>query len=125
MRRFHVRDAQGRWHTGAWAFVELWTHLPYLRWLAQAVRTLHLVRPLDAVYRPFARWRLSRPAAPKEPEYRQGVRRDDPPSQLQPVRSPRTGTLPSGAALKTLGALGGFHAFFRIQCRWVLSILSP
>jgi hypothetical protein len=29
MRRFHVRDAQGRWQSGAWAFVELWTHLPY------------------------------------------------------------------------------------------------
>jgi predicted DCC family thiol-disulfide oxidoreductase YuxK len=63
MRRFHVRDAQGRWQSGAWAFVELWTHLPYFRWLAQAVRTLHLVRPLDAVYGPLARWRPSRRCA--------------------------------------------------------------
>jgi predicted DCC family thiol-disulfide oxidoreductase YuxK len=60
MARMHVRDANGRWHTGAAAFVELWRHLSGYRWLARTVSALRLTRPLDAVYRRFARWRVAR-----------------------------------------------------------------
>lgn len=60
MARFHVRDAQGRWHTGAWAFAELWSHLPGYRWLAASLRLLRLLPLLDQAYVRFARWRLQR-----------------------------------------------------------------
>lgn len=60
MARMHVRDDRGTWHTGAAAFVEMWRHLRGYRWLAGAVTALRLTRPLDAVYRRFARWRLAR-----------------------------------------------------------------
>lgn len=33
MRRFHVRDAQGRLHHGAAGFARLWRELPGWRWL--------------------------------------------------------------------------------------------
>ncbi len=60
MARFHVRDASGIWHIGAWGFVELWSHLPAYRWLARLLRGLRLVGILDRVYNRFARWRLKR-----------------------------------------------------------------
>ena len=60
MARFHVRDAVGRWHTGAWAFAELWSHLPAYRWLAGLLRGLNLLPALDRAYTGFARWRLRR-----------------------------------------------------------------
>lgn len=60
MARLHVRDTRGRWHTGAWAFAELWSHLPGYRQLARLVRRLRLVRLLDWGYGHFARWRLAR-----------------------------------------------------------------
>jgi predicted DCC family thiol-disulfide oxidoreductase YuxK len=60
MARFHVLDASGRWQTGAWAFIELWSHLPAYRWLAYLLRALHLEKILDWVYTRFARWRLQR-----------------------------------------------------------------
>lgn len=58
MARFHVIDASGHWHTGAWGFVELWRHLPAYRWVATLLTRLHLVPVLDWAYRRFARWRL-------------------------------------------------------------------
>ena len=60
MARFHVRDAAGRWQTGAWGFAELWSHLPAYRWLARSLRTLRLLPLLDWVYSGFARWRVRR-----------------------------------------------------------------
>ena len=35
MARMHVRDRNGRWHTGAWAFAELWSHLKGYRGLSR------------------------------------------------------------------------------------------
>jgi predicted DCC family thiol-disulfide oxidoreductase YuxK len=60
MQRLHVRDAQGRWQTGAWGFVELWGHLPGYRWLSQLIRYSGTSALLDRLYTPFARWRLRR-----------------------------------------------------------------
>lgn len=60
MAVLHVRDAQGRWCRGAYAFAELWIHLRGYRLLARLLLTAHLLRPLDALYRVFARWRLKR-----------------------------------------------------------------
>lgn len=64
MARFHVRDASGFWHTGAWGFVELWSHLPAYRWLASLLRKLRLVGLLDRFYSRFADWRLRRRCDP-------------------------------------------------------------
>lgn len=58
MARFHVRDASGRWQTGAWGFAELWSHLPAYRWLAYTLRALRLLPLLDRVYAVFARRRV-------------------------------------------------------------------
>ena len=60
MARFHVLDSHGRWHTGAWGFAELWSHLPGYRLLAHASRWLGAVRILDGAYTRFTRWRLRR-----------------------------------------------------------------
>ena len=60
MARFHVRDSQGRWQTGAWGFVELWSHLAAYRWLAAGMRSLRVIGILDYAYTLFARWRLRR-----------------------------------------------------------------
>ena len=60
MARFHVRDANGRWQTGAWAFVELWSQLPAYRWLAFTLRALRLLPLMDRVYSIFARRRVRR-----------------------------------------------------------------
>ena len=63
MARFHVRDPQGRWQTGAWGFVELWSHLSAYRWLARGMRSLRLTGILDFAYTRFACWRLRRRCA--------------------------------------------------------------
>jgi len=60
MARFHVRDRHGRWLTGAWAFAELWSHLPWYRLAGAALRRLRLLPLIDRAYAPFARWRLAR-----------------------------------------------------------------
>ena len=60
MARFHVRDAAGRWQTGAFGFAELWSHLPAYRWLARTLRSLRLLPLLDRAYIRVARWRLRR-----------------------------------------------------------------
>lgn len=58
LRRFHVRDAQGRLVSGAAAFARLWQTLPGWRWLGRLVALKVLgVRPLlpvaEAAYRLF------------------------------------------------------------------------
>lgn len=58
MARFHVLDAAGNWHTGAFGFIELWHHLPAYRWLSRTLCTLRLVTALDWLYSRFANWRL-------------------------------------------------------------------
>lgn len=60
MARFHVRNAAGRWQTGAFGFAALWSHLPAYRWLAFTLRSLRVLPLLDRVYVRFARWRLHR-----------------------------------------------------------------
>lgn len=60
MARFHVRDRDGQWQTGAYGFAELWSHLRGYRVLSRIVSTLHLLPMLDAAYTRFARWRLRR-----------------------------------------------------------------
>ncbi len=58
MARFHVRDTQGQWQTGAAAFVELWLHLGPYRWLGRAVTALRLVPLLEWAYVRWAERRL-------------------------------------------------------------------
>jgi predicted DCC family thiol-disulfide oxidoreductase YuxK len=57
--RLHVLNAAGDWQTGAWAFAELWSHLPRYRVLASLLRHTGLLRPLDQVYNVIARRRPS------------------------------------------------------------------
>jgi len=45
---------------GAWAFAELWSHLPGYRWIAAALRRSRTLPLLDRCYALFARWRLRR-----------------------------------------------------------------
>ena len=60
MARMHVQDASGAWHTGAWAFAQMWSHLPSYRWLARFLRVTRTLPALDRAYSVFARWRLKR-----------------------------------------------------------------
>ncbi len=60
MARLHVRDPAGLSHTGAWAFAEMWSHLPAYRYPAWALRRAGLLPLLDRVYVRFVRWRLQR-----------------------------------------------------------------
>lgn len=60
MARFHVRDADGNWHTGAFGFAELWRHLPGYRIVGGVLRSLRLLPLLDRAYAYFARWRSRR-----------------------------------------------------------------
>ena len=60
MARLHVLDAAGTWQTGAWAFAELWSHLPAYRWLAGLLRRSGALPLLDRGYSVFARRRLRR-----------------------------------------------------------------
>jgi predicted DCC family thiol-disulfide oxidoreductase YuxK len=60
MARMHVQDATGHWHTGAWAFAEMWSHLPYYRWVARVLRRTGLLPIVDRGYVVFANWRLQR-----------------------------------------------------------------
>lgn len=58
MARLHVLGTAGEWHTGAWGFIELWSHLPGYRWLSRLLRLFRLVPALDWIYTRFAGWRL-------------------------------------------------------------------
>ena len=59
MRRFHVVDPAGVLRSGAEAFIVVWQQLPGWRWLARAVRVLHLTPVLEWGYARWAerRWR--------------------------------------------------------------------
>ena len=57
LKRFHVRGADGRLHSGARGFAELWAALPAFRWLG-AIARLPLLNPvLEVIYRGFLRVR--------------------------------------------------------------------
>lgn len=57
MQRLHVLDKHGHIQSGAWAFATIWNELPYYRYLAKTIRTLHLLPLIDIAYRWFARRR--------------------------------------------------------------------
>ena len=61
--RLHAIDREGRLRVGAAAFVAIWRELPYWRWLARAAALPGAVALMDAVYRPYARWRFRRRCA--------------------------------------------------------------
>ena len=63
MARFHVRDGARQWQTGAFGFVEMWSHLAGYRHVARALRATRLVGLLDRAYGRFAVWRLKRQCA--------------------------------------------------------------
>lgn len=53
LRRFHVRDAQGRLHHGAAAFARLWRELPGWRWLGRLAALPPLSWLAEGAYRLF------------------------------------------------------------------------
>ncbi len=53
MRRFHVRDAQGRLYSGAGAFAQLWLRLPGWQWLGWVGSRPPLRWLLEIAYRAF------------------------------------------------------------------------
>ncbi|MBU6377721.1 MAG: DUF393 domain-containing protein [Gammaproteobacteria bacterium] len=57
LARFHVRLPDGRVESGARAFVELWSRLPYWRWLARLARLPGVTPLLELAYRGFLRIR--------------------------------------------------------------------
>jgi len=59
MARFHVLDGSGQWQTGAWGFVELWSHLRGYRWLAKLISLTSTQALLDKIYTIFARKRIN------------------------------------------------------------------
>jgi predicted DCC family thiol-disulfide oxidoreductase YuxK len=77
MKRFHVRESDGRLYSGAQAFTRIWTRLPAWRWAAQVARVPGGIALLDLLYRGFLpirpalsrtacriqRWRQRRSAA--------------------------------------------------------------
>ncbi len=58
MALFHVRDADGVMHVGAYAFVTMWSYLNGYRHLARLIRLFRLTSLMDKVYRRFAKRRL-------------------------------------------------------------------
>lgn len=60
MARLHAIDSTGQWHTGAFAFAEIWSKLPYYRTLSRVLRTCRLLPLTDKIYSRFAAWRLRR-----------------------------------------------------------------
>ena len=64
MARMHVQDASGNWHTGAWAFAEMWSHLPIYRRLAGFLHITRTLPVLDRAYSVFAHWRMQRRCDP-------------------------------------------------------------
>ena len=60
MQCLHVLDREERIVTGVQAFAAVWSELPYYRWLARLTRLPGVLAVLNAVYRPFARWRYRR-----------------------------------------------------------------
>jgi predicted DCC family thiol-disulfide oxidoreductase YuxK len=57
LARFHVRTSDGRWLSGARAFLALWAGLPGWRWLAVAGRLPGAAWAMERAYRLFLRLR--------------------------------------------------------------------
>lgn len=57
LARFHVQDQRGALHSGARAFLLLWSALPGWRWLAQLGRLPGAPLIMEGVYRVFLRLR--------------------------------------------------------------------
>jgi predicted DCC family thiol-disulfide oxidoreductase YuxK len=53
LSRFHVRDAQGKLHSGAAGFVQLWSRLPGWRYAARAAQFPGVLSALEGLYRLF------------------------------------------------------------------------
>ncbi len=53
MQRFHVRAADGRVLSGAAAFVEVWSRLPYWRWAARVASLPGILSVVEWGYRVF------------------------------------------------------------------------
>jgi len=57
LARFHVRAADGAWHTGAAGFVELWAQFPAYAWLSRLIVRLRLLGVLERAYQAWLRLR--------------------------------------------------------------------
>jgi predicted DCC family thiol-disulfide oxidoreductase YuxK len=57
LARFHVRDSDGQFLSGAQAFLALWAALPGWRWLALVGRLPGATWVMERLYRIFLRWR--------------------------------------------------------------------
>ena len=62
LKRMHVKDAQGRLHSGTEAFIVLWRQFPRWRWLARLVSTPGIKHLAELVYRVFAHYRFKHSA---------------------------------------------------------------
>ena len=60
LRRFHVREADGRLASGAAAFIAIWRRLPAFTWLAMLGSFRPVLAVLDAGYGLFLRVRAKR-----------------------------------------------------------------
>lgn len=60
MRELHVIDRNGEFRTGIYAFLALWSELPYYRHVATVVHVLRLAPLLEWAYQRFAKWRYVR-----------------------------------------------------------------
>lgn len=57
LKRFHVRQGDGRLLSGGQAFAALWAVLPGFSWLGRAFRLGPLAWAIDRAYDAFLRWR--------------------------------------------------------------------
>ena len=67
LQRFHTRDAQGRLHSGARGFAELWSALPAFRLIGLLFRNRPMGALLEITYRVFLRIRPLIPRRPRGP----------------------------------------------------------
>ena len=60
LRHLHVRDTDGQWHKGAAAFIIIWKHLSYWRFLSAFVG-LPIIRHIASMlYNKFADYRFAK-----------------------------------------------------------------
>ena len=53
LKRFHARTPEGRLHSGAEAFAEIWCTLPGFNWLGRIARTRFMGALMEGLYRGF------------------------------------------------------------------------